>query len=196
MQGLADGYFIVPYAMGGYLAGTILPDVTNDHPAFTDSVKWAEEIIDKLLSIRGKRTVDDFHRELGRIMWEYVGMSKTESGMLKAKALIPELREEFWENVTVPGSAGELNQSLERANRVADFLEFAELMVDDALSREESCGCHFNEAFQTEDHEAQRMDETCSYVAAWEFNGIDKPATLHKEPLVFENSELATRSYK
>jgi len=134
-------------------------------------VKRADGMARKLLSINGKRTVDDFHRELGRIMWEHVGMSRNEAEMIKAKAMIPELREEFWSNVTVPGTAKELNQSLERANRVADFLEFAELMVEDALSREESCGCHFNEAFQTEEHEAMRVDETCSYVAAWASNG-------------------------
>ena len=138
----------------------------------------------------------DFHRELGRILWEDCGMSRNEEGLLKAKALIPALREEFWQNVTVPGSAGEFNQSLERAKRVADFLEFAELMVTDALSREESCGCHFNEAFQTEDHEARRDDETCCYVSAWAFQGVGKEPALHKENLVFENVELATRSYK
>ncbi|MEJ2723684.1 MAG: fumarate reductase/succinate dehydrogenase flavoprotein subunit, partial [Deltaproteobacteria bacterium] len=152
MQGLADGYFILPYTLGGYLAGTPLPDVTVEDPLFRDSVKQAVEMGRKLLSINGKRTVDDFHRELGRIMWEHVGMSRNEAEMSKAKAMIPELREEFWNNVNVPGTAKELNQSLERANRVADFLEFAELMVEDALSREESCGCHFNEAFQTEEH--------------------------------------------
>jgi succinate dehydrogenase / fumarate reductase flavoprotein subunit len=140
--------------------------------------------------------VDDFHRELGRIMWEHVGMSRNEAGMTKAKAMIPELREEFWNNVAVPGTGKELNQSLERANRVADFLEFGELMVEDGLSREESCGCHFNEAFQTEEHEALRVDETCSYVAAWAFEGDGQAPALHKEPLEFEYVELGTRSYK
>jgi succinate dehydrogenase / fumarate reductase flavoprotein subunit len=123
-------------------------------------------------------------------------MSRNETGLRKAKELIPGVREEFWKNVHVPGSAGELNQSLERAYRVADFLEFSELMVDDALSREESCGCHFNEAFQTEEHEAQRDDDTCCYVSAWAFNGVGTPSTLHREPLVFENVTLAQRSYK
>jgi succinate dehydrogenase / fumarate reductase flavoprotein subunit len=196
MQGLADGYFVIPYTIGGYLAGTRFPEVNESHPAFQESARGATEAIEKLLALKGKRTVADFHRELGRIMWENCGMSREETGLLKAKERIPALREEFWKNVNVPGSASDLNQSLERANRVADYLEFAQLMIEDALSREESCGCHFNIAYQTDDHEAQRNDETCSYVAAWEFNGVGKPATLHKEPLVFEYVALAQRSYK
>jgi succinate dehydrogenase / fumarate reductase flavoprotein subunit len=196
MQGLADGYFIIPYTIGGYLAGTPLSEVKEDHRAFTDSSRQASEMIDRLLSIKGKRTPANFHRELGQIMWEQVGMSREKQGMRKAKERIPMLRDEFWENVTIPGSSKDLNQTLERANRVADFLEFAELMVDDALSREESCGCHFNLAFQTEEHEALRVDDTCSYAAAWEYRGAGKPATLLKEPLKFEYVELATRSYK
>ncbi len=196
MQGLADGYFVIPYTIGGYLAGTRLPEVSESHPAFQESARSATEAIGKLLSIKGKRTVTDFHRDLGRIMWENCGMSREETGLLKAKERIPALREEFWKNVNVPGSASDLNQSLERANRVADYLEFAELMIEDTLSREESCGCHFNVAFQTDDHEAQRNDETCSYVAAWEFKGVGKPPTLHKEPLVFDYVALAQRSYK
>jgi len=195
MQGLADGYFIIPYTMGGYLAGTRLPEVTEGHHAFREATNQASDMMAKLLSIRGKRTPADFHRELGRIMWEYVGMSRDEPGMIKARAMIATLREEFWKNVAVPGSHKDLNQALERANRVADFLEFAELLLEDSLSREESCGCHFNVAFQTEEHEALRRDETCSYVAAWEYAGPGK-ATLHKEPLKFEYVELATRSYK
>jgi succinate dehydrogenase / fumarate reductase flavoprotein subunit len=196
MQGLADGYFVIPYTIGGYLGGTRLPEVSESHPAFQESARGATEAIGKLLSIKGKRTVTDFHRDLGRIMWENCGMSREEPGLLKAKERIPALREEFWENVNVPGSASDLNQSLERANRVADYLEFAELMIDDTLSREESCGCHFNVAYQTDDHEAMRNDETCSYVAAWEFKGVGKPPTLHKEPLVFDYVALAQRSYK
>jgi succinate dehydrogenase / fumarate reductase flavoprotein subunit len=196
MQGLADGYFIIPYTIGGYLAGTALPEVNEGHTAFQESIKMATETMGHLLSIKGRRTVDDFHRELGRILWEHCGMARNESGMLKVKGLIPELREEFRENVTVPGRAGEFNQNLERAGRVADFLEFAELLVEDALSRQESCGCHFREAFQTEDHEAQRDDEACCHVAAWEFHGVGKGPTLHKEPLVLEYVELAERSYK
>lgn len=196
MQGLADGYFVIPYTLGGYIAGQRLPEVREDHPAFRESAKESGERLHKLLSKKGKRTISDFHRELGSVLWEHCGMARTESGLLKAKARIPEIRAQFWDNVNVPGSAAELNQSLERANRVSDFLEFAELLVEDALSREESCGCHFNEAFQTEDHEARRNDETCCYVSAWEFQGVGKPATLHKEPLVFENVTLAQRSYK
>jgi succinate dehydrogenase / fumarate reductase flavoprotein subunit len=196
MQGLADGYFVIPYTLGGYLAGRKLPETKEDHAAFREAVKVERGKLQKLLSRRGKRSAADFHRELGSIMWEFCGMARTEAGLRKAKERIPQLRAEFWENVNVPGSAGELNQSLERANRVSDFLEFAELMVDDALSREESCGCHFNEAFQTEDQEARRDDETCCYVSAWEYQGEDKPHTLHKEPLVFENVTLAQRSYK
>ena len=195
MQGLADGYFVIPYTIGGYLAGTRLPEVSERHAAFQESARGATETITRLLAIKGKRTVADFHRELGRIMWENCGMSREETGLLKAKESIPALREEFWKNVNVPGSASDLNQSLERANRVGDYLEFAELMIEDTLSREESCGCHFNVAFQTDDHEAQRNDETCSYVAAWEFNGVGKPPTLHKEPLVFDYVALAQRSY-
>jgi succinate dehydrogenase / fumarate reductase flavoprotein subunit len=196
MQGLADGYFVIPYTMGGYLAGTVLPDVKVDQSVFRDATIWATENIQKLLSVKGNRTVDDLHRELGQLLWEYCGMSRSESGMLNAKELVPELREEFWKNVTVPGISGELNQSLERANRLADFLEFADLLVEDALQREESCGCHFNVAYQTEEHEALRNDDSCCYVAAWQFNGVGKSPTLYREPLVFENVELAQRSYK
>jgi succinate dehydrogenase / fumarate reductase flavoprotein subunit len=196
MQGLGDGYFIIPYTIGGYFAGTKLQEVKDDHPAFRDSIAGASDIIHKLLAIEGKRTPADFHRELGRIMWEHVGMSRSEEGLRRAKEMIRKLRDEFWHDVRVPGSAKDLNQALERANRVADYLEFGELMMDDALSREESCGCHFNVAFQTDDHEALRRDETCSYVSAWEFGGVEKPSSLHKEPLVFEYVEPSTRSYK
>jgi succinate dehydrogenase / fumarate reductase flavoprotein subunit len=196
MQGLADGYFVLPYTIGGYLAGTKLAEVKGEHPAFKDSIASASDIIQKLLSIRGKRTPADFHRELGRIMWEYVGMSRSDENLVKAKEMIRKLRDEFWHDVHVPGSEKDLNQALERANRVADYMEFGELMVDDALNREESCGCHFNVAYQTEDHEALRRDETCGYVSAWEFGGVGRPATLHKEPLVFEYVEPSTRSYK
>ncbi len=196
MQGLADGYFVIPYTLGGYLAGTELPDVSAEHPAFREALQTASARDSRLLSIKGRRTVDDFHRELGRILWEYCGMARNEEGMTKAKEMIPALEAEFWENVLVPGSATEFNQSLERAGRVADFLEFAQLLVTDALSREESCGCHFNEVYQTEDHEALRNDETCCYVAAWEFKGPGREPVLHKEPLRFEDVELTQRSYK
>jgi succinate dehydrogenase / fumarate reductase flavoprotein subunit len=196
MQGLADGYFIIPYTIGGYIAGTPLEEVTTDHPAFKEASEQCESRIRNLLSINGSRTVDDFHKKLGQILWEYCGMARNEEGLLKAKEEIRTLRGEFWEDVKVPGSGEEFNQSLERAGRVADFLEFGELMVVDALERKESCGCHLNEAFQTEDHEAKRDDENYSHVSAWEYTGYDEAPVFHKEPLVFESVELAQRSYK
>jgi succinate dehydrogenase flavoprotein subunit len=196
MQGLADGFFVIPYTIGGYLAGTHLPEITVDHPAFGEAVQYASGLTQKLLSINGKRTVDDFHKELGSILWDYCGMARTNEGLEKASHMIRKLREEYWENVTVPGSEKDLNQSLERAGRVADFLEFGELMVVDALARQESCGCHFNEAFQTKDNEAKRNDDDFCYVAAWEYRGDEKEPVCHKEPLTFENVELAQRSYK
>jgi succinate dehydrogenase / fumarate reductase flavoprotein subunit len=196
MQGLADGYFVIPYTIGGYVAGTRLPEVKESDSAFQESARRAKEELAALLAIKGTRTVADFHRDLGRIMWEHCGMARDEAGLLKAKERIPALRQEFWKSVNVPGSAADLNQSLERANRLADYLEFAELMIEDALARKESCGCHFNLAYQTEDHEAKRNDETSCYVAAWEFTGVGKSPALHKEPLVFENVALAQRSYK
>ncbi|MDM8550356.1 fumarate reductase/succinate dehydrogenase flavoprotein subunit [Desulfobacterales bacterium HSG2] len=196
MQGLADGYFVIPYTIGGYIAGTSFPEITTDHPAFKDTAKEVRERTDKLLSIQGKRTVDDFHRELGLTMWDYCGMGRKDEGLEKAKKKIQELRGEFWENVLVPGNDKDFNQSLERAGRVADFLEFGELMVTDALARRESCGGHFNEAYQTEENEAQRDDENFCHVAAWEYTGDDKEPEFHKEPLDFENVELTQRSYK
>ena len=196
MQGLADGYFIIPYTVGGYLAGTQLPEVTTDHAAFKDAENDAQSRLDTLLAINGKRTVDDFHKELGLIMWEYCGMARNNQGLEKARSLVQQLRAEFWENVTVPGSAQDFNQSLERAGRVADFLEFGELMIIDALARQESCGGHFNEDFQTKGHEAKRDDENFCHAAAWEFSGDDSQPQLHKEHLVFENVELTQRSYK
>jgi succinate dehydrogenase / fumarate reductase flavoprotein subunit len=196
MQGLADGYFILPYTIGGYLAGTDLAAVTTDDAEFKAAESDAHSRINALLSIKGRRTVDDIHKELGLILWEYCGMARNNKGLEDARNLIEQLRGEFWENVIVPGSGEDFNQSLERAGRVADFLEFADLMIVDALSRQESCGGHFNEAFQTEAHEARRDDENFCHVAAWEFTGaIDKPQ-LHKESLVFENVELTQRSYK
>ncbi|MDL2330015.1 FAD-binding protein, partial [Desulfosarcina sp. OttesenSCG-928-A07] len=195
MQGLADGYFVLPYTIGGYLAGTPKSTVTPSHKAFDESEKQVTEQTRRLLDIRGHRTVDDFHKSLGHILWEYCGMARTNEGLAKAQTMIQELRDEFWKNVNVPGTSSDFNQSLERAGRVADFLEFAELMIIDALNRQESCGGHFNEAFQTEDNEALRDDENFCYVAAWEFQGKDRPV-LHKEPLAFENVKLAQRSYK
>ena len=196
MQGLADGYFVIPYTIGGYLAGSRFAKVETDHSAFADTVQQADQQIARLLAVNGKRTVDDFHRQLGLIMWDYCGMARTNDGLRKARGLIQQLREEFWENVRVPGSAADLNQSLEKAGRVADFMEFAELMVIDALTRQESCGGHFNEAFQTEENEARRDDQNFCHVAAWEFTGEGREPILHKEPLVFENVSLTQRSYK
>jgi len=195
MQGLADGYFIIPVTIGDYLANTRPAPVSVDHPEFRGAVEAAEAQVKKLLSIKGKRTVDSFHRELGSLMWDYCGMARNDAGLRKALAKIPEIRAEFWENVTVPGSDAELNQALEKAGRVADFLEFAELMCIDALHRTESCGGHFREESQTPDGEAKRDDENFCYVAAWEYQENGSPV-LHKEPLVFENVALSQRSYK
>ena len=196
MQGLADGYFIIPYTIGGYLAGTPLPEINTSHRAFLDAVQTAKDKIAKLLSINGNRTVDYYHRKLGLILWDYCGMTRNDHGLTMARKMIQELKEEFWENVIVPGANEEFNQSLERAGRVADFLEFGELMIIDALNRKESCGCHFNEAYQTEENEAKRDDDNFKYVATWEFKGDEKEPVLHKEHLTFENVELTQRSYK
>ncbi len=196
MQGLADGYFVIPYTIGGYLAGTRFEAAGTDHAAFADTERQVRDQVQKLLSVRGKRTVDDFHRRLGLIMWDYCGMSRNNAGLEKARTLIQELRAEFWKNVLVPGTEADLNQSLEKAGRVADFLEFGELMVIDALARQESCGGHFNEAYQTEENEARRDDANFCHAAAWEFAGDGKDPNFHKEPLVFENVHLTQRSYK
>ena len=196
MQGLADGYFVIPYTIGGYLAGTELGGVEAGHGAFMDSAKTLQEQTNRFLSNNGKRTVDDFHKELGHIMWEYCGMARNNEGLQKARGMIQELRGEFWENVRVPGAAADVNQSLEKAGRVADFLEFGELMLVDALARQESCGGHFNEAYQTEENEALRDDENFCHVAAWEYKGVGEDPELHKEPLEFENVKLTQRSYK
>ncbi len=196
MQGLADGYFIIPYTIGDYLAQASHDTVGDDHSAFNESSMQVETRTKKLLSIGGKRTVDDFHRELGHILWEYCGMTRRDDGLRKARELVSDLRTEFWKNVLVGGSGKEFNQSLERAGRVADFLEFGELMVIDALARKESCGCHFNEAFHTEENEALRDDENFCHVSAWEYKGESCDPILHKEPLEFENVELTQRSYK
>jgi succinate dehydrogenase / fumarate reductase flavoprotein subunit len=196
MQGLADGYFVIPYTIADYLARTKPGLVTADHAEFKKSGEDAQALVQILLSINGKRTVNDFHRELGKIMWENVGMARSKESLKKALKQIPELRAEFWENLKVPGSGEELNQELEKAGRVADFLEFGELMARDALYRNESCGGHFREEYQMPDGEAKRDDDNFSYVAAWEFKGKDKEPDLHKEPLTFENVEPAVRSYK
>lgn len=196
MQGLADGYFILPYTIADYLAGCPAGRVETNRDEFRDGEKQAEEKIGMLLNIDGKRTVDDFHRELGRLLWDRCGMSRNAAGLNEALKRIPEIRREFWENVNVPGSGDDLNQSLEKAGRVADFLEFAEVMVRDALHRGESCGGHFREESQTEDGEALRDDEHFAYVAAWEFKGADAEPVLHKETLEFEEVQMTQRSYK
>jgi succinate dehydrogenase / fumarate reductase flavoprotein subunit len=196
MQGLADGYFIIPYTIGDYLANAKLEQVTTDRPEFVAARAGVNDLTQRLLGINGKRTVDSFHRELGHVLWEDCGMARNAAGLERALAKIPEIREEFWKNVNVPGSDAQLNQALEKAGRVADFLEFAELMCIDALHREESCGGHFREEHQTPDGEAQRDDAKFAYAAAWEFCGVGNRPKLWKEPLVFENVPLSQRSYK
>ena len=196
MQGLADGYFIIPYTLGDYLAGGKFKPVDESHAAFKDAEREVAQLTGKLLSVRGKRPVDEIHKELGRIMWEYCGMARNAPGLKKALELIPNLRDQFWKEVSLPGSADAFNQELEKAHRVADFLELGELIVQDALHREESCGGHFREEHQTEENEARRDDEKFSYVAAWEFKGIGEPANLHKESLTFEYAKPSQRSYK
>jgi succinate dehydrogenase / fumarate reductase, flavoprotein subunit len=196
MQGLADGYFVLPNTIGDYLAAGPFEPVEESHPAVVEARAAVEERIQKLLSINGDRTVDSFHRELGRIMWDYCGMERTEEGLLKAIDLIRSLREEYWRRVKVPGDGEGLNQALEKAGRVADFFELAELMCIDALHRTESCGGHFRAESQTPDGEAQRDDEKFSYVAAWEFTGTGQPPVLHKEHLTFEYVKPTQRSYK
>ena len=196
MQGLADGYFILPYTIGHYFATNKVARPSTSHASFKAAESETRERIQKLLSIRGKRTVRSFHRELGRLVWDKCGMARDEKGLKEALARIPALREEFWNNVTVLGSGESLNQSLEHAGRVADFLEFAELLCLDALTRDESCGGHFRTEHQTEDGEARRDDERFAYVAAWEFQGLDRKPILHKEDLVYEEVHMSQRSYK
>ncbi len=196
MQGLADGYFVIPYTLGDYLA-TIGPKAIDaNHPAFEETKKNVVDRINRLISLKGNKTVTEYHRELGHIMWEYCGMARTEEGLIKAKGLISELRKDFWKNAIVTGINEEFNQNLENAGRVADFLELGELMVDDALDRKESCGGHFRLESQTPEGEALRDDDNYAYVAAWQYNGDNQPESLHKEELVFENVKLTQRSYK
>ena len=196
MQGLADGYFVLPYTIGNYLATTGGKKVTTDHPEFKKAEAEVHSRTSKLLGIKGKRTVDSFHRELGLIMWDKCGMARNRAGLEEALEKIPMLREEFWQNVTVTGSGEELNQALEKAGRVADFLEFGELTCRDALQREESCGGHFRTEYQTPDGEALRNDDEYAYVSAWEYSGDHARPNLHKEELAYENIKLAQRSYK
>ncbi|MCD4688756.1 MAG: fumarate reductase/succinate dehydrogenase flavoprotein subunit [Desulfuromonadaceae bacterium] len=196
MQGLADGYFIAPYTIADYLARTEPGKVSIKGDEFRDSAAQVEGLSNKLLAVNGRKTVNDFHRELGHIMWEDVGMARSKESLTAAVEKIPALREEFWNNVRVPGSGADLNQELEKAGRMADYLEFGELLARDALNRDESCGGHFRVEHQTEEGEAVRHDDDFSYVAAWEYGGGEKTPQLHKEPLTFEDIELAVRSYK
>ncbi|WP_460638160.1 fumarate reductase/succinate dehydrogenase flavoprotein subunit [Larkinella harenae] len=197
MQGLADGYFVIPYTLGDYLASIGPADkIPVTHQAFKDAEKEVQGTVTKLLSIKGQKTAEELHRQLGHIMWEYCGMARNAEGLKKAKGLIQDLKKEFWSNLRVTGTDLELNPALEQASRVADFIELGELMVDDALNRNESCGGHFREEYSTEDGEARRDDENYTYVAAWEYKGPNQPEELHKEPLKFETVKLTQRSYK
>jgi succinate dehydrogenase / fumarate reductase flavoprotein subunit len=196
MQGLADGYFVIPYTIGDQLAQTKPTPVTTDHPAFAEAKAGVQARTEQLLSIHGNKTPDEFHKALGHIMWEYCGMARNAEGLKYAKAEIQKIKKEFWTNVKVVGSGEEMNQALEKAGRVADFIELGELMVDDALDRNESCGGHFREEYATEDGEAMRRDDEYAYVAAWEYMGENQPERLNKEELVFENVKLTQRSYK
>jgi len=197
MQGLADGYFILPYTIGDYLAGHFKdPKVDVNSPEFVEAESQVVEKINKIMNIKGKRSVDSIHKELGHIMWEYVGMARSAEGLRKSIDLLKELKKEFWSNVNVPGNSTEFNQELEKALRLADFIEIGILMSFDALNREESCGGHFRVESQTEDGETKRDDKNFMYVAAWEFKGYDQHPELHKEPLTYENIKIATRNYK
>jgi len=196
MQAAGDGYFILPVTINNYLSGEIrIPRIPTTGAEFEEAEKSARERIEKFLSIKGKQTASSFHKRLGKIMWDYCGMKRNEEGLKKALALVAELKKEFWSDLLVPGEGADLNQELEKAGRVADFLELARLMITDALNRKESCGAHFREESQTEDGEARRIDAEYSYVAAWEYNGENEPI-LNKEPLKFEFVELKERSYK
>ena len=196
MQGLADGYFVLPYTIGHYFATNKVARPTASHAEFRAAEEAVRARIQKLLTIKGKRTVRSFHRELGRLVWDKCGMARNEKGLKEALRRIPAMREEFWSNVTITGSGESLNQTLEHAGRVADFLEFCELMCLDALTRDESCGGHFRTEHQTEEGEARRDDENFSFVSAWEYQGLDQQPVLHKEPLVYEGVHMSQRSYK
>jgi succinate dehydrogenase / fumarate reductase flavoprotein subunit len=196
MQGLADGYFILPYTIGDYLASARLPKVEADAAEFQCAEQEVAQRTARLLAVKGRRTIDSFHRQLGRILWDLCGMARTDGGLRQALDQVPALRDEFWHNVVVPGSGETLNQALEKAGRVADFLELGELMCLDALHRTESCGGHFREESQTPDGEALRDDAHFTYVAAWQHAGEGKAPLLNKEPLAFEAVHLSQRSYK
>ncbi len=196
MQGLADGYFIIPYTIGDYLATTKFPAVKTDHPAFSQAASAAGDVMKRLYGVRGTKTVDELHRQLGKTLWDFCGMGRNASGLKQALEVIPSMRKEFWNTVRVPGSMESFNPEIEKANRVADFFELAELLVTDALHREESCGGHFREEYQTEEGEAKRDDARFSYAAAWEYKGDGQPPQLNKEPLTFEYVKPSQRSYK
>jgi succinate dehydrogenase / fumarate reductase flavoprotein subunit len=196
MQGLADGYFVIPYTIGNYLASEKLEKVTTDHPEVRSVEAGVAEMTKRLLAIRGKRTTSSLHRALGKIMWDNCGMARNAAGLREAIGEIRALREEFWQNVNVLGDNEGMNQSLEHAGRLADFLELGELMCRDALHREESCGGHFREEYQTPEGEAQRNDEQFSYAAAWGYAGANHEPVLHKEPLTFNYVHPSQRSYK
>jgi succinate dehydrogenase / fumarate reductase, flavoprotein subunit len=196
MQGLADGYFVAPYTVAHYLGGTALPAVSTSHDAFKEAAAASQARIDQVLAVKGSRTIRDFHRNIGQICWDHVGMARTEEGLKGALTQIQALRTEFWQNVIVPGEKNNMNPALDYAGRVADYMEFAELLARDALERRESCGGHFREEFQTPDGEALRKDDEYSYAAAWEFQGVDRPSVVHKEALVFDEVHPSQRSYK
>jgi succinate dehydrogenase / fumarate reductase flavoprotein subunit len=196
MQGLADGYFVIPYTIGEYLADDIATKaIPTSHPEFEKAEKNVRDNISRLMNVKGKQTVDDLHKKLGKVMWEYCGMGRNEQGLLKAREAIKQIKEEFWKDVRIPGTADELNPELEKAARVADFIELGALMVEDALQRRESCGGHFREESQTPEGEAQRDDQNFSFVSAWEYAGDSAPI-LNKESLEFEVVHPTQRSYK
>ena len=197
MQGLADGYFVLPYTIGSYLSNEIrTPAISTDHPAFEEVEKRVKERSEKLFRIKGSQSVESFHRKLGKIIWEYCGMARNAEGLEKARQMVKDLRKEFWSDLRIPGDLEGMNMELDKADRVSDFMELGSLMIEDALNRKESCGGHFREEYKTEEGEARRDDENFTHVAAWEFNGADAMPTLHKEDLVFENVKLTQRSYK
>jgi succinate dehydrogenase / fumarate reductase flavoprotein subunit len=197
MQAAGDGYFILPNTISNYLSDEIrVAKISTDLPEFAETEKSTTERLERLISVNGKQTASSFHKRLGKIMWDYCGMTRTEEGLKKAITLISDLKKEFWNDLKVTGTVNELNPELEKAGRVADYFELAELLANDALERRESCGAHFREEFQTPDGEAQRNDEKYAYVAAWEYAGEDKPHILHKEELKFEEVEMKVRSYK
>ena len=196
MQGLADGYFVAPYTVAHYLGGSALPAVSTSHDAFKEAAAASQARIDQVLAVKGSRTIRDFHRNIGQICWDHVGMARTEEGLKGALTQIQALRTEFWQNVIVPGEKNNMNPALDYAGRVADYMEFAELLARDALERRESCGGHFREEFQTPDGEALRKDDEFSYAAAWQFQGVDRPSVMHKEALVFDEVHPSQRSYK